>query len=221
MGAERMTEMVFWSNGVVDFQTGDPKVVTGVNLRQKIVEAATKSFAMFGYKGTTMDHVAKLANVGKGTIYTFFDSKETLLTSILSKLIEDLKHTAEQSIQRECPFFENLERTLHGLLAYRKQHDLFVKLAQEVREIGTPAVVEGLAYVEDAIVQYIAQHIRDAQRRGDVADCNPEIVAYIMLRTYTSLVNDWEQRRPPLSDDEINQTFYQMFGRGLDRSRKA
>ncbi|MEH7109635.1 TetR/AcrR family transcriptional regulator, partial [Bacillus sp. JJ1764] len=38
--------------------------------RRMIVEAATKSFSLFGYKATTMDQFAKLANVGKGTIYT-------------------------------------------------------------------------------------------------------------------------------------------------------
>lgn len=46
--------------------------------RQEILEAATKSFSLFGYKATTMDQVAKLANVGKGTIYTFFANKEEL-----------------------------------------------------------------------------------------------------------------------------------------------
>ncbi|MER2090772.1 MAG: helix-turn-helix domain-containing protein, partial [Sporosarcina sp.] len=40
--------------------------------RQVILEAAAKSFSLFGYKATTMDQVAKIANVGKGTIYTFF-----------------------------------------------------------------------------------------------------------------------------------------------------
>ena len=52
--------------------------------RKMIVEAATKSFSLFGYKATTMDQVAKLANVGKGTIYTFFKNKEELFEEIIS-----------------------------------------------------------------------------------------------------------------------------------------
>ena len=42
-----------------------------IDRKRSIIEAATKSFSAFGYKATTMDQVAKLANVGKGTIYTF------------------------------------------------------------------------------------------------------------------------------------------------------
>ncbi|MBW4840864.1 MAG: TetR/AcrR family transcriptional regulator, partial [Paenibacillaceae bacterium] len=49
-----------------------------VDRRKLVVEAAEKSFALFGYKATTMDHVAKIANVAKGTIYTFFTNKEEL-----------------------------------------------------------------------------------------------------------------------------------------------
>ncbi|GAA3330028.1 hypothetical protein GCM10020331_080890 [Ectobacillus funiculus] len=43
-----------------------------IDRKWAIIEAATASFASFGYKATTIDQVAKMANVGKGTIYTFF-----------------------------------------------------------------------------------------------------------------------------------------------------
>lgn len=43
--------------------------------KQQIIDAATQSFSLFGYKATTMDQVAKMANVGKGTIYTLFQKQ--------------------------------------------------------------------------------------------------------------------------------------------------
>ncbi|MFD1909464.1 TetR/AcrR family transcriptional regulator [Paenibacillus rhizoplanae] len=36
-------------------------------------------FSLFGYKATTMDQVAKIANVGKGTIYTFLRTRNSYL----------------------------------------------------------------------------------------------------------------------------------------------
>ena len=59
--------------------------------RQEILEAASKSFSLFGYKATTMDQVAKIANVGKGTIYTFFANKEILFQEIVVKMISEMK----------------------------------------------------------------------------------------------------------------------------------
>lgn len=42
-----------------------------IDRKALILQAATLSFVQFGYKATTMDQVSRIANVGKGTIYTF------------------------------------------------------------------------------------------------------------------------------------------------------
>lgn len=47
-----------------------------IDRRQQVMDSAEKSFALFGYKATTMEQVARLANVGKGTIYTFSKIKK-------------------------------------------------------------------------------------------------------------------------------------------------
>ncbi len=57
-------------------------------------------------KATTMDQVAKLANVGKGTIYTFFKNKEELFGEIISNLITEMKQVAESAIRSDVSFFE-------------------------------------------------------------------------------------------------------------------
>ena len=63
--------------------------------KQEIIDAATKSFSLFGYKATTMDQVAKIANVGKGTIYTFFANKEVLFQEIVIRMITEMKQEAD------------------------------------------------------------------------------------------------------------------------------
>lgn len=54
-------------------------MIMAIDRRQQVIEAAEKSFALFGYKATTMDQVAKIANVGKGTIYTFLRIRKSSL----------------------------------------------------------------------------------------------------------------------------------------------
>ena len=63
-----------------------------------IMEAAKKSFSLFGYKGTTMDQIAKIAGVGKATMYTFFANKEVLLHDIVQSLIAEMKAVADKAI---------------------------------------------------------------------------------------------------------------------------
>ncbi|MFT4413702.1 TetR/AcrR family transcriptional regulator [Fredinandcohnia humi] len=188
-----------------------------IDRRQLIIKAATKSFSLFGYKATTMDQVAKLANVGKGTIYTFFKNKEELFDEIITTLIKDMKVVAEEAIDPSSTFHENANRVLFKLLEFRKSHQLTIKLFQEERDIGTQAVTEVIQRVEQAIISYMKGIIQEAIDREEIKPCNPEITAFVMLKLYVSLIFDWEQNHEPLEKEEISNLFQFYFLNGLEK----
>ncbi|MDG4656726.1 TetR/AcrR family transcriptional regulator [Ectobacillus antri] len=188
-----------------------------IDRRRAVIEAATQSFASFGYKATTMDHVARLANVGKGTIYTFFKNKEELFGEIISHLILEMKAVADECIDSEGTFFENVHRTLYRILEFRKEHQLTIKLVQEEREIGTPEVQEMMRKLDSAIISYISTYLEKAIAKGEIRQCDPEITAFVMLRLYISLIFDWERTRQPLEKEEIAQLFELYLLKGLSK----
>ncbi|RFU60129.1 TetR/AcrR family transcriptional regulator [Bacillus sp. V59.32b] len=185
-----------------------------VDRRRLIIDAATKSFSMFGYKATTMDQVAKLANVGKGTIYTFFANKELLFEEIVSSLVKEMIAEAEAKIQSEKPFSEIVHDVLYKLLEFRTTHVLMIKLLQEEKELGTPAVLEMLNHIEDEILDYLKSKIVIAIEKGHIIQNNAEITSFLLLKTYISLVSDWERNHEPLSSEQIAEVlkFYLMKG---------
>lgn len=186
--------------------------------KQLILEAAKKSFSLFGYKASTMDQIAKLANVGKGTIYIFFKSKEEILHEIVSSLIKDMKREAERAIDPNSTFDENMHRILVRILEFRKSHQLTIKLFQEEKELGTRAVADVIRQIEQAIIDYMKGIIQEAIDRGEIKECNPEITAFVMLKTYVALIFDWwEQRHPPLDKEEMSNLFRLYFFEGLSK----
>ncbi|RXZ00270.1 TetR/AcrR family transcriptional regulator [Fictibacillus sp. S7] len=186
-----------------------------VDRRQNILEAAAKSFTLFGYKATTMDQVAKIANVGKGTIYTFFENKEELFKEIVSDLVQQIKHVAVEAIRQERLFHENLHAALYGVLDFRKSHKLAIKISQEGREMNTPAVKEASNMLETAVMSFIRQELEKAIEKGEIKKCNTEITSYVMLKMYVSLVFDWEMEHKPLSKEEIADIFENTLITGL------
>ena len=52
-------------------------------MRGKIMDAALTVFARDGYHRATMDAVATLAGVGKGSVYRYFKGKEDLLHTLI------------------------------------------------------------------------------------------------------------------------------------------
>ncbi|MCJ8014396.1 TetR/AcrR family transcriptional regulator [Paenibacillus sp. KQZ6P-2] len=186
-----------------------------VDRREQILHAAAQSFALFGYKATTMDQVAKIANVGKGTIYTFFTNKEELFDEILYSVILEMKELAESKIRREHTFFENLYSVLDALLEFRDDHELLIKLSQEVRDVGTPKAREGIAKLERVILDNLEREIAYARNQGEIKPCDPQVVAIVLFKLYIALTSDFNQIREPLSKDEIHHYIRLFMADGL------
>lgn len=186
-----------------------------INRKQLILEAATKSFAQFGYKATTMDQVSRLANVGKGTIYTFYKNKEELFSEILDGVLLDMKEAAEDAFDSQLPFFENVHRAIYRILEFRKTHQLTIKIFQESNEMGTPMVKEGVQKVEAMVLNYIKQKIIVAIDKKEIQPCDPELTAFILLKLYVSLIFDWEKSHEPLDKEKIAKVLEQYILKGL------
>ncbi|KMK96856.1 TetR/AcrR family transcriptional regulator [Rossellomorea marisflavi] len=189
--------------------------VKTIDRKKQIVDAATKSFSLFGYKATTMDQVAKLANVGKGTIYTFFSNKEELFDEIAFSLMDEMKGRAEKAISPTVTFSENVHNALFSMLEYRKEHKLTIKLYQEAREMGTPAVSDALQKLEQMVVEFLSERISRAIESKAIKPCNPEMTAFVMLKLYVALIFDWERERGELDKDEIANLFKLYLIEGL------
>lgn len=176
-----------------------------MNRREEIMLAAEKSFTQFGYKATTMDHVAKIANVGKGTIYTFFANKEELFHAIVKKMIEEMRELSEQRVKAGASFQENAHTRIMELLKFRKTHQLYIKLIEEEKELRTPAVGDVLVSIEKEILKYIRLKIERGVAKGELKPCDSEIVAYLLFKSYIALVVDWEKAHDtPLSEEQIS-----------------
>src|SRR5690625_5088559 len=188
-----------------------------INRRQEILNAATKSFSLFGYKATTMDEVAKLANVGKGTIYTFFKNKEELFDEIVTTLINDMETAATDAIRPNRPFKENVHQALYKMLEFRLEHQLTIKLFQEERDIGTPIVQEVMKKLEKSILDFIKDKIKRAIEKSEIKRCDPELTAFVLLKLYIALIFDWEKDREPLQKQEIANLFDLYIFKGLSQ----
>jgi len=183
--------------------------------KENILQAAMKSFSHFGYKATTMDQIAKIAQVGKGTIYTHFSSKEEVLNEIIQLFVVEMRKIAKGAITPEQSFVKNFNAVLHAVTKFQEEHELMIKLSQEVKDMGTPEVIEVLQDVEDEICEFIEVKIKTAIDRGELRACDPKITAFLMFKMYVNLVNDWKERHEVLDQDDIAELINMYFIEGI------
>ena len=69
--------------------------------KEIIIKVSQKLFARFGLLKTTVDEIAKLARVGKGTIYHYFTSKEEIFAEVIDQEEQFLKKQIKDAIDGE------------------------------------------------------------------------------------------------------------------------
>jgi len=184
--------------------------------RQEILEAAAKSFTLFGYKATTMEQVAKIANVGKGTIYTFFANKEILFQEIAMSLVREMQAEAGAVLDASASFMDNAHNALMKMLQFREKHLLFAKLLEEEKELRTPAVKQVLVRIETEILSFVTELIQRRIDKGEIRDCDAELVSFLLLKAYLAFVVDWHELHGDIIPEEkILNLFKETIFQGL------
>ncbi|WP_026690283.1 TetR/AcrR family transcriptional regulator [Alteribacter aurantiacus] len=181
------------------------------NKRKLILDGAASAFSMYGFKGTTMDKVAALAGVGKGTIYTTFKNKEDLFDAVLQQIISEMENIFFNCIVPEQSVSENLHSALYELLEFRKDHQVMMKLTNEVRMFGTDHSKRAMDKVEDAIIGCLEKQLIAALEQDKIYTSNPRIAAFLLYKQYMALVFDYEEKYGPLGKKAIAHLLDQHF----------
>ena len=76
--------------------------------RGAILDAAQRVFGQYGYRRTAMDDIAREAEIGKGTIYLSFASKEEVFQALSQRLAERMLAGAEAASHRPASTADKL-----------------------------------------------------------------------------------------------------------------
>jgi TetR/AcrR family transcriptional regulator of autoinduction and epiphytic fitness len=137
--------------------------------RAAVLRAAVQSFCDQGYHATSMDHVAKLADVSKRTVYNHFASKDALFDQVVADLWgRVLGAASKKGAPPEAPVAERLEgralALLDGLLHPEALGLFRVVLAESIR---TPALRRAFRSEMDPFeLLGISPLLREESRRG-------------------------------------------------------
>src|SRR5256885_14226245 len=95
-------------------------------LRERIFQAAIRLFIKQGFFNTTIEQIAEIADVGKGTFFNYFESKEHLLLRLteLQEAILRQSVAAAEAVPSVRPL---LQRFQHSIAAGPARSQLMLR----------------------------------------------------------------------------------------------
>lgn len=163
--------------------------VQTVEIREAILDATDDFLARFGYKKMTIDDLANVVGIGKGSIYLHFGSKEEIALShvdrIIARLKVELKIIAEKKISPEERLRQMiLKRVLHrfdSVQHYTQSlNDLLAALRPKL------LVRRENYFAEEAVI--FAEVIKNGQETGNFLESNAVETAETFLLATNSLL---------------------------------
>ena len=108
-----------------------PNTMKKLDKRTEITQAALDLIVERGFHGTSMAMVAEKADVGAGTIYHYFESKEALIKELYRELEEKVMVTLWEGDPVSKPIRERFIRLWTVLLKYFIAHPLYFRYMQQ------------------------------------------------------------------------------------------
>jgi TetR/AcrR family transcriptional regulator len=142
--------------------------------RQSILRAAREVFFRDGFHRATVDDVAERAEVSKGTVYLYFESKETILARLLLEGLDELLEELERAYAAAEPLAadERLRQLGRAYLRFFEEKPEYFQLlmatdrgrfqdsvAPETYQEVLSASLEGLDWVVRTIQQGIDEGV--------------------------------------------------------------
>jgi AcrR family transcriptional regulator len=98
----------------------------------RILQAAVELFTERDFHQVLMDDVADRADVGKGTVYRYFPTKEELYFATIFEGWDQLGKELEAVVQQHGPLHETLEHMTRQVLSYFWHRRQFVTLVNRL-----------------------------------------------------------------------------------------
>ena len=122
---------------------GRPKVEGLAELRrEQILAAATEEFARRGFAGTDLQVVARRLDLGKGTVYRYFRTKEALFLAAVDRGMRLLTARTNAAAARTLDPLDRIIRATHVYLEFFDEYpelvELFVQERAQFRDRSRP-----------------------------------------------------------------------------------
>lgn len=152
--------------------------------RSAIIDAALEEFTAQGFTAAKLDDVAERAGIGKGTIYLYFDSKESLFEAVVRRNLFPQPDMAELYIAglegssaaevltahfRNMYHFMKNDKVPHLLMMILGETARFPKLARFFHD-------EMISHSQKLIRSIVARGIANGEFRADAADIYTQLL---------------------------------------------
>jgi AcrR family transcriptional regulator len=154
--------------------------------KEKILKAARNLFGNKGFKGTTTQEIATLAEINHSLIFHYFKTKEGLWIAVKEDIEREHMESYSLKLSTEESFDQFLKHLIHNYISFYKNNPDIKKILNWQRlEFVSKETKEELSISDEFIT--ICNCFREYQRRGDIdPTLDPRYITFFVFSVMNS-----------------------------------
>lgn len=198
---------------------GPRKRLSAAARRELIEAAASEVFAEHGYRGGSIDEIARRAGVTPPVVYDHFSSKAALYQHLLERHFADLREVWRRHLPGPEPAGERIARAVDAWFAYAEAHPFAGRLL--FREADADPAVKSIheavaASSRDAVLPLFealpgAENLVGPQQREGLE------MVWVVLRGILQGLASWWTEHPEVPRERVVATAMNSLWLGFER----
>ena len=171
----------------------------GEGLREVVIEAAARVYGSHGYRGASVELIAKEAGISRPLFYRLFKDRLEVIEVVVSRANDDLRVAVLQAIMMQKRLMPMLSATIDAYFDWCRSHAAIVgSIYREVHDPESPA-----SRHQKKIISEMAELVRiKAEERGSQSLHPLMLETLIRAVEHVGSVSFWPE---PLPDEELQR----------------
>jgi len=195
--------------------------------RQQIIVAAKRVFSEKGYSKSTMEDIAREAELSPGTLYLYFKNKDELYASLSLRILQYLNIRLED-VKKEKDIEPRLKiAAIKEALFDVYQFDPMILInmfhlqsSETLKNLSSP-LLENITELSRNSLTILAEIFKDESGQENFVSHHPTAIADIVWSLFTGVVL-WEESKRMIDNEKdfLKQTLdvaFEIFSRGITR----
>lgn len=190
--------------------------------RADILAAARQVFATIGFAEATIDDLAAAAQIGKGTFYRQFESKDHVLGALWERYVDAIVQITQQVLEdradRPGEWWATLDQIMTTLIAHAVEN---ADLHRIVYGQANAAALEICKQANHRVIDLICDYINRGADAGAFQARRPTVAFRIAYHGIDGLLDDRIGDRNPIDTDDLTADALQLLHRALGDPGRA
>ena len=195
--------------------------------RQQIIVAAKRVFSEKGFLKSTMEDIAREAELSPGTLYLYFKNKDELYASLSLRILQYLNIRLED-VKKEKDInprqkIASIKEALYDVYQFDPMiliNMFHLQSSETLKNLSSP-LLDNITELSRTSLEVLAQIFNAGTSQNEFLDRHPNAIADIVWSLFTGVVL-WEESKRMIDDekDYLKQTLdvaFEIFARGITK----